>query len=83
MTYKMTQKIQKNDLKVRKHMKKNSLKWPKMTRNTLKSPKVYQKITYKIYISVISSSYPKFIYLRASHRIQGKKDDMSSKSGPW
>jgi hypothetical protein len=59
-------------------MKKNSLKWPKMTRNTLKSP----KITCKIYISVTSNSYPRFIYLRASHRIQGKKDDMPSKSGP-
>jgi hypothetical protein len=25
-------------------MKKNSLKWPKMTRNTLKSPKIYKKL---------------------------------------
>jgi hypothetical protein len=41
-----------------------------------------QKITYGIYISVTSSSSPGFIYSRASHRIQGKKDDMSSKSGP-
>jgi hypothetical protein len=70
-------------------MKKNSLKWPKMTTNTLKSQKITSKmkkmtkITNKIYISVTSSSYPRFIYLRASHRIQGKKDDMSSKSGPW
>jgi hypothetical protein len=53
-------------------MKKNSLKWIKR-----------QKITYRIYISVTNSSAPGFIYLRASHRIQGKKDDTSSKSGPW
>jgi hypothetical protein len=29
-------------------MKKKSLKWPKMTRNTLKSPKIYQEITPKM-----------------------------------
>jgi hypothetical protein len=42
-----------------------------------------QKIAYKIYISVTSSSSLGFIYLRALHRTQGKKDVMSSKSGPW
>jgi hypothetical protein len=82
-------------------MKKNSLKWPKMTRNTLKSknlPKSYpknekmtlnlkmskndKKITYKIYISVTSSSYPRFTYLRASHRIQGKKMTCHQNRGP-
>jgi hypothetical protein len=40
-------------------------------------------MTYKSYISVTSSSSLGFIYLQASHRIQGKKDDMSSKSRPW
>jgi hypothetical protein len=85
---KMAEKIKKNDIKekrkstslscyshFRKLMKKNSLKWPKMTRNALKSPKIYQKITKntnKIYISVTSSSHSIFIYLRALHRIQGK-----------
>jgi hypothetical protein len=41
-----------------------------------------QKIAYKIYISATSSSSPGFIYLRESQRLQGKKDVMSSKSGP-
>jgi hypothetical protein len=41
-----------------------------------------QKCTCKIYISVANSSSPECIYLRALHRIQGKKDVMSSKSGP-
>jgi hypothetical protein len=34
------------------------------------------KKTYNIYISVTSSSSPRFMYLRASHRIQGKKNDV-------
>jgi hypothetical protein len=61
----------------------------KMTKNTLKSPKIYrkintnqkkwhknlkwQKMTYKSHISVTTSSSPWFIYLRALNRIQEKK----------
>jgi hypothetical protein len=44
-------------------------KWPKK----LKNDENDKKMTYKNYISVTSSSYPGFIYLRASNRIQGKK----------
>jgi hypothetical protein len=40
-----------------------------------------QKLHIKTYISVTSSSSLGFIYLRASHRIQGKKDDMSLNPG--
>jgi hypothetical protein len=72
-------------------------KFPKMIKNTVKVPKIYrkitpklkkmtknyQKITYKTYISVTSSSSLGFIYLRASYRIQGRKDNISSKFGPW
>jgi hypothetical protein len=54
-----------------------------MTPKLKKMTKNDQKMTYKNYISVTSSSSPGFIYLQASHRIQEKKDDMSSKSGPW
>jgi hypothetical protein len=53
-------------------------KWPK-----LKNDEKWPKKNYKSYISVTSSSSPGFIYLRASHRLQAKKDDMSSKFGPW
>jgi hypothetical protein len=55
----------------RKHMKKNSLKWIKR-----------QKITYRIYISVTSSSSPGFIYLRASHRMQRKNMTCHQNPGP-
>jgi hypothetical protein len=63
-------------------MTKNTLKNPKKLPQNLKITKNDQKITRGIYISVTSSSSPGFIYLRASHMIQGKKDDMTSKSGP-
>jgi hypothetical protein len=49
-----------------------------MTKNDEK----LQKMTYRIYIFVTRSSYPGFIYLKEPHMIHGKKDDMSSKSGP-
>jgi hypothetical protein len=45
--------------------------------------KNYQIISYNIYISLTSSSSPGFIYVRASHVIQGKNDGMSPKSRPW
>jgi hypothetical protein len=71
----------------RKHMKKNSLKWQKILlkiqKLTKKLPQNWkndlklknnQKVIYKTCISVTSSSSLGFIYLRALHRIQGKKD---------
>jgi hypothetical protein len=60
-------------------MTKIPLKVQKLTEKVPKTEKMTkndQKMTYKSYISVTSSSSPGFIYLRASHGIQGKKDDM-------
>jgi hypothetical protein len=49
---------------------------------TKKIPLQVQKIAYKIYMSVTSSSFSGFIYLRALHRIQGKKDVLALNLGP-
>jgi hypothetical protein len=64
---------------VQKKYEENSLKWLKWQKMPLRVKKITpqsekmtkndKKITYKFYISVTSSSYPGFIYLRASRRI--------------
>jgi hypothetical protein len=48
-------------------------KMPLEVQNLSKNYPKTEKITYKIYISVASSSSPGFIYLRKSHKIQEKK----------
>jgi hypothetical protein len=74
-------KLKKKEPESPKIYRKN---YPKTKKNylKLKNDEKLQKITYKINISVSGSSSPGFVYLRTSHRIQGRKDVMSSKSGP-
>jgi hypothetical protein len=69
---------------ISENMKKNSLKWLKwqeLHENWKSDLKL--KNAHKVCISVTSNSSPGFIYLRKSHRIQGKKDVMSSRCRPW
>ena len=43
----------------------------------------WQKKSYKITIFGACAPYPRLIYWIASSILQGKEDDMSSKSGPF
>ena len=49
----------------------------------LKNNRKWQKMHYKVTIFGTCAPYPRLIYWIASSILQVKKDDMSSKSGPW
>ena len=60
-------------------------KWRKNYINDIKNLKPtqnYEKMHYEITIFGACAPYPRLIYWIASSISQGKKDDMSSKSGP-
>ena len=60
----------------------NDVKITKMNSN-LKTTQNDGKINYKISIFGACAPYSRLIYWIASSISLGKKDDMSSKSGPW
>ena len=57
-------------------------KWPK-NNNKKKQTQNDEKIHYKITTFGACAPHPRLIYWIASSKSEGKKDDMSSKSGSW
>ena len=60
----------------------NDAKITKMTKN-VKTTQNDENMHYKITIFGACAPYQRLIYWFASSISEGKKDDMSSKSGPW
>ena len=64
-------------------LKLQKKKRPKTYKQQKMAEKMHHKMRHKITIFEACAPYPRLIYWIASSISQEKKDDMSSKPGPW